>query len=120
MSLNLGLTGANQFFQNVLYLSTVFSPTWVIKAGYFYPRFNLQTDISAGKYLNDDYTFHIDIGRHFGETSIGFYAYRSITGMIIISALMSLYFTSGKRSRRHHFRVLPPRYYNFDYVADTG
>jgi hypothetical protein len=117
---NLGLTGINQFYENVLYLSTTLSPNGLIKVGYFYSPFNLETEISAGRDINGYNGIRIDFTRHFGETSVGFYASHSITENVNnFGFQFSIPLPPGKRSRKHHLRVLPPRYFDWTYVANS-
>ena len=118
ISLNLGLTGRTYNIESFTYLSRDFTTSWMLKAGYFYSKFNLQIDVSGGKYVYGDYGARVDITRHFGETSIGFYGIYS-GGVPNGGFHFAIPLPPGKRSRRHHVRVLPPRYYDLQYNGGT-
>jgi hypothetical protein len=116
MTGHVGLTGSSHFLQGRWVSGSIKTFTWKIAAGYFYPRFNLQMDLSYGSYLNMDKGFRVDCSRHFGQTSIGFYAMYT-GGESNGGFKFTVPFPTAKRNRKHVFRVTPPKYFDSDYNA---
>jgi hypothetical protein len=118
VSMNAGLTGWTYFYSGVLYLGKELTPSWNLKASYYYTRFNIQFDVSGGKYIYGDYGMRVDCTRHFGETAIGLYAMYS-GGEPNGGFHFTVPFPPGKRGKRHHVRIYPPRYFDWEYNAGT-
>lgn len=116
---NAGLTGSSHFYDGQWVTGDINTNTWFAKAGYFYPKFNLQFDLSFGCYLNNDYGFRVDCTRHFGATTVGFYAmYTGGTdngGFHFSTPLPPI----NKRNRRRKLRLVPARYFDWEYNAGT-
>jgi hypothetical protein len=118
VSFNAGLTGSSSFYEGEWISGELNILTWFIKARYFYPKFNLQFDLSYGRYLNKDYGFRADCTRHFGETTVGFYA--MYTGGEPNGGFhFAVPLPTAKRNRRHALRLAPPRYFDWEYNAGT-
>lgn len=118
IGLNAGLTGSSYFFDGQWITGNLNTFTWSTKVRYYYPRFNLQFDLSYGRYLNNDYGFRADCTRHFGETTVGFYAMYTggePNGGFHFSIPLPPY----KRNRRHTLRLMPPCYFDWEYNAGT-
>ena len=117
LKMQAGYTGWTYFSDGYLTLGREFTPNFHITGSYYYSRFDLQIDVSAGKYLyDDDYGGRIDFTRHFGETSIGVFAMYS-GGEPNGGFHFAIPLPPGKRGRKHHVRILPPRYFNWEYRA---
>jgi hypothetical protein len=118
IGLNAGLTGISIFYDGQWFTGDLNTITWFTKVGYYYPRFNLQFDLSYGRYLNKDYGFRADCTRHFGETTIGFYA--MYTGGEPNGGFhFSIPLPPCKRTRKHTLRLVPANYYDLEYNAGT-
>ena len=118
IGLNAGITGSSHFYDGQWVTGNLNTLTWFVKAGYFDPGFNLQFDLSYGRYLNHDYGFRADCTRHFGETTVGFYAMYSggeRNGGFHFSIPLPPY----KRNRNHTLRAESPRYFDWEYNAGT-
>jgi hypothetical protein len=113
---NAGLTGSSHFFQGQWVTGSLNTFTWKITTGYFYPRFNLQLDLSYGSYLNNDKGFRADCSRHFGSTTICFYAMHT-GGDSNGGFKFTIPFPTSKRNRKHTLRVTTPKYFDSDYNA---
>lgn len=113
---NAGLTGSSHFLQGQWVTDPINTFTWRVTAGYFYPRFNLQFGLSYGSYLNNDKGFRADCSRHFGSTTIGFYAMRT-EGDSNGGFKFTIPFPTAKRNRKHILRVRTPKYFDSDYNA---
>jgi len=111
-----GLTGSSHFFQGQWVTGSVNIFTWKVTTGYFYPRFNLQLDLSYGSYLNKDKGFRADCSRHFGSTTIGFYAMHT-GGDSNGGFKFTIPLPTNKRNRKHTLRVTTPKYFDSDYNA---
>jgi hypothetical protein len=118
IGLSTGLTGSSHFYNGQWLTSEISNLTWFTKVRYFYPRFNLQFDLSYGRYLNKDFGFRADCTRHFGETTIGFYAMYTggePNGGFHFSVPLPPY----KSNRKHTLRLVPPCYFDWEYNAGT-
>jgi hypothetical protein len=115
---NAGLTGSSHFYDGQWVTGGLNTLTWFAKAGYYYPGFNLQFDLSYGRYLNKDYGFRADCTRHFGETTVGFYA-QYTGGKPNGGFHFSVPLPPCKRNRQHALRLVPPRYFDWEYNAGT-
>ncbi len=113
---NAGLTGSSHFLQGQWVTNSVNTFTWRIAVGYFYPQLNLQIDLSYGSYLNNDKGFRADCSRHFGSTTIGFYAMHT-GGDSNGGFKFTIPFPIAKQNRKYPFRVRLPRYFDSDYNA---
>jgi hypothetical protein len=116
ISMNVGLTGWTYFSEGILTLGREIKPNWNVTASYYYSRFDMQFDLRCGRYLYGDYGVRFDCTRHFGETAIGLYAMYS-GGEPNGGFHFAIPFPPGKRARRHHIRILPPRYFDWEYKA---
>jgi hypothetical protein len=114
VTMNAAFTGWTYFENGVLTFGRKMMATGNLTASYYYSRFNLQFDITAGRYLYGDYGARFDCVRYFGETAIGIWGMYS-GGMRIGGFHFTVPFPPGKRSRNHHVRVLPPRYFEWEY-----
>jgi hypothetical protein len=115
---NAGLTGSSYFYRQQWRTSAIDRLTWFVRAEHYYPRFNLQFDLSYGRYINRDYGFRADCTRHFGATSVGFYAMRTggdFNGGFHFAAPLP----PRKRNRKHALRIVPPPYFDWEYNAGT-
>ncbi len=115
---NAGLTGSSYFYHQQWRTSAIDRLTWFVRAGHYYPRYNLQFDLSYGRYINRDDGFRADCTRHFGAASIGFYAIHTggdFNGGFHFAAPLP----PRKRSRKHMLRIIPPRYFDWEYNAGT-
>jgi hypothetical protein len=110
-----GYTSWTYYSNSTLTLGREFRPNWNIKAGYYYSRFDMQFDLSAGRYLYGDYGVRFDFTRHFGETAIGVYAMYS-GGEPNGGFHFAIPLPPGNRGKSR-VRILPPRYFDWEYRA---
>jgi hypothetical protein len=118
VGLNIGYTARAYFSEGIQYLRLDPYLNYLGRVSYLFSPFNLQFDLTAGKYIYGDYGIRFDATRHFGETSIGFYAIYA-GGNPNGGFHLSIPLPPAKRSRRHHLRILPPRYYDIQYNGAT-
>jgi hypothetical protein len=116
VSMDVGLTGWTYYYEGILYLGREITPSWNLKASYYYSKFNMQFDVSGGRYIYGDYGMRVDCTRHFGETAIGLYGMYS-GGKANGGFHFAVPFPPGKRGKRHHVRIYPPRYFDWEYNA---
>ena len=116
--LQCGVTGWNTIHNGLMIFVSDFSIYGLANLGYYFNPFYLQIDLKGGRFLYGDYGARVDVTRYFGDTSIGFYATYS-GGKNDAGFHFTAPFPPGKRSRRHHFRVLPSNYYYFEYSGGT-
>ena len=95
-----------------------FYPHGVVTLGYYLKPLNLEVELQGGRFLHGDYGARFDVTRYFGDANVGFYAtYTSITKDFGFRFTAPI--PPGKRGRKHHFRVLPTKYYDFELSAGT-
>jgi len=116
--LNAGLTGSSCFYDGQWITSEIKQLTWFVRTRYYYPKYNLQLDLSYGRYINSDYGLRADCTRHFGATTIGFYAMHT-GGELNGGFHFSVPLPPGKRNRRHALRMIPPGFFDWEYNAGT-
>lgn len=115
---NAGLTGSSHFYEGEWITGELNTLTWFVKTGYYYPKFDLQFDLGFGCYLNHDYGFRADCTRHFGATTVGFYAMYT-NGHTNGGFHFSTPLPPFKRNRRHTVRFVPAKYFDWEYNAGT-
>ena len=113
---NAGLTGSSHFLQGQWVTGSLNTFTWQATAGYFYPGFNVQVDLSYGSYINNDKGFRVDCSRHFRNTTIGFYA-MDTGGFANGGFKFTVPFPTARRNRKHSHRVVAPKQFDSDYNA---
>lgn len=118
IGMNAGLTGGSCFYENKWVRSDVNTFTYFLKANYFYPKLNLRFDLSYGKYLSGDNGVRFDCTRYFGDTAIGFYAMYS-GGYSNGGFHFAIPFPPRKRNRKRVIRIVPPKYFDWEYNAGT-
>lgn len=111
-----GLTGSSHFYQGQWVRGSLNTMTWKVKTGYFYPRYNLQLELSYGSYINNDKGVRADCIRHFGNTSIGFYAMYT-GGESNGGFKFTIPLPTAKRKRNKALRIMAPYYFDSDYNA---
>ncbi|RKD91989.1 YjbH domain-containing protein [Mangrovibacterium diazotrophicum] len=70
----IGLTGHSNVKNWYWDHSSVEDLSWNVRASYYLSRYNLRADVQAGRYFAGDYGTRVDLTRHFGQVSVGFYA----------------------------------------------
>jgi len=115
---NVGYTGSSHFIDGWWVLDEINTFTWSVMAGYFLPKFSLQTNISYGKFLFGDYGARLDCTRLFGETAIGFYFMYS-GGEPNGGFHFAIPIPPHKRWKRRIIRIVPLKYFDWEYNAGT-
>lgn len=118
LGFNAGFTGSSNFMNGNWENGKLNTYTGGAFVGYFYPRFNLQTDVGMYRHTGGNYAVRADFTRHFGEKSIGFYV---IYGKSIWNAgfHFAVPLTFAKRTRKHDIRIVPAKYFDMEYNAGT-
>lgn len=89
-----------------------------VKASVYEPRFNLQFDLQASRYLYGDYGLRGDCTRHFGEYAIGIYG-MYIDGEINGGFHFSIPLPCKKWSRNRGVRIRPADYFAMEYSMNS-
>ncbi len=118
IAMNAGYTGSSRFYHGQWTAGKINVVTWFARGGYYYPKFDLQLDLTVGRYLNNDYGVRADCTRHFGEKTVGFYIMQS-GGQANGGFHFSVPLPPVKRFRRRAFRIVPPRFFDWEYNAAT-
>lgn len=124
VGLNTGLTGSSQFSDSGWEFGELNTFNWSVSASYFLKLFNLRFDASVGKFLRGDYGTRLDLTRMFGETSVGFFAtFSTFSDIEAIEPNAGFHFSvqipPRKRWKHRRARVIPPRYFDWEYNAGT-
>ena len=115
---NAGYTGTNRYVMGNWYRENLSTLTWFLKSGYFYKPFDIQLDLSAGRYLMGDYGMRGDCSRYWGETSIGFYA--EVAGGKFNGGFHFTVPIGPKHYKKNRFiQLRTPYYFNWEYKAGT-
>lgn len=89
-----------------------------VKASVYEPRFNLQLDLQASRYLYGDYGVRGDCTRHFGEYAIGVYGMYT-HGEINGGFHFAIPLPGKKWSRNHGVRIRQADYFAMEYSMVT-
>lgn len=109
-----GLTGASSFQQWQWYYSTPKRITYSLGTQYYNPRYNVQCNLSAGRYLAGDYGARADLMRHFRYTTIGFFGIKTNrsewNGGFYFTIALPPY-----KQKRNRVRVTTAPYFDIEY-----
>ncbi len=75
LAANVGLTGYSSLYNYYWKHSSLDRFTWNVTGSYYLPFYQMRADLKIGQFLFGDRGFRADVYRHFGEVTIGFYAY---------------------------------------------
>ena len=118
VSMTAGLTGNSYFTESYWHRGELDTYTWSVNTSYYNTRVSMRFDLSCGRFIAGDYGARIDIIRYFGETTLGFYA--MLTENTPNGGFhFSFPIPPRKRWKRRTFRVIPPRYFDWEYNAGT-
>lgn len=116
VKMQLGLTGPYAFDNWVFHYGLPKRLTWSLGAQYYNPRFNLQFDLDAGRYIGKDYGVRADMTRHFKHVSIGLFAMKGnkadFGGGFNFAIALPPY-----KQRKGGFRVTTADYFFLEYNA---
>lgn len=118
LSANAGYTGIYRYVSRNWYRDKLSTLTCFFKSGYFYKPYDMQLDITAGRYLMGDYGLRGDITRYWGETSIGFYAMVA-GGKFNGGFHFTIPLCPMKYKKNRNFRFRTPYYFDWEYNAAT-
>lgn len=116
---NAGLTGSSTFYSGKWQVAEWKRLTGAAYVQYNIPRYNLQLDLAARRFVFGDYGVRVDCSRHFGEVTVGVYAMYSgdeANGGFNFAIPLP----RKKRYRRQAVRVRLPEYFDWEYEAQTG
>lgn len=113
-----GVTGQSRMSKGVLDYWPLDRALYGVYSEYRDPVYHLNTKITAGKFLYDDFAVRLDLNRQFKEVSIGFFALKSDYGY---NGGFSFVIPIAPRKQ---FRPAPARvglanYYKFEYRASS-
>lgn len=118
---DISLTGPSGFDSFVWHYGDINRASWSVGGEYYYPRFDLQMSVSAGRFLGGDYGARVDVARHFKYSSVGFYAQKSNKSSVTGSVNGGFYFTIAlppyKNRRGKVGRVTTADYFGITYNA---
>jgi hypothetical protein len=121
LKVNAGYTGDFQYSiqDRSWYRNDLKTLTWFLKGGYYYQRQNLQFDVSAGRYLNEDYGLSGNCTRYWGETAIGLFA--TVGGSGKFNGGFHFTLPIGKKhfNKNRSFQIRAPSYFAWEYNAGT-
>lgn len=73
----IGYTGSGYWDGFTMHYGTKTRVTWSLGAGFYWPKYNVETTLKAEQYLLGEKGVRVDMIRHFRYTSIGFYAMKA-------------------------------------------
>ncbi|MDD2436736.1 MAG: YjbH domain-containing protein [Massilibacteroides sp.] len=114
-----GLTGASTFHEGkweVAYWKHFFGSAY---AEYYLPYYNLDIRLAANRYIYGDYGARMDITRHFGEVAVGVYAMHT-GGEYNGGFHFAIPLFPEKRKKRGTIQIRLPRYFDWEYEAQSG
>ena len=100
------------------YISRKLRMNAALKASVYEPRFNLQFDLQAARYLYGDYGVRGDCTRHFGEYAIGVYGMYT-DGEINGGFHFAIPLPGKKWSRNRGVRVRQADYFAMEYSMES-
>ena len=100
------------------YISRKLRMNAALKASVYEPRFNLQFDLQAARYLYGDYGVRGDCTRHFGEYAIGVYGMYT-DGEINGGFHFAIPLPGKKWSRNRGIRVRQADYFAMEYSMES-
>lgn len=116
LKMQAGLTGASSFWNWQWYYSVPERLTWSIGGQYYNPRYNVQCQVSTGRYLAGDYGMRVDMMRHFRHSTVGFYGLKTnksnMNGGFYITVALPPY-----KQKRNKIRITTAGYFNLEYNA---
>lgn len=117
--LDAGLTGSSTFYEGQWELSQWKRLSGSALVRYNEPRYHLQFDLRAMRFIYGDYGVRADCTRHFGEVSVGLYAMYT-DGEANGGFHFAIPLPRKKRSVRRAVRVRLPEYFDWEYEAQSG
>lgn len=114
-----GLTGSSTFYGGHWELSKWKRVTGFALIRYNEPRYHLEFDLRAQRFIFGDYGLRADCTRHFGEVSVGLFAMYT-DGEANGGFHFAVPLPRRKRSNRRAVRVRLPEYFNWEYQAQSG
>lgn len=97
--------------------SSVKDLSWNVRASYYLSRFNLRADVQGGQYFAGDYGARVDLTRHFGQVSVGFYA--SYAGDDANGGFhLAIPIDPTRHGHRHRVRVMVAPYFDQEYTLE--
>ena len=97
--------------------SSVKDLSWNVRASYYLSQFNLRADVQAGQYFAGDYGARVDLTRHFGQVSVGFYA--SYAGGDANGGFhLAIPIDPFRHGHQHRVRVMTAPYFDQEYTLE--
>lgn len=114
-----GLTGSSTFYSGKWEVTQWSRLSGNAFVQYYLPRYNIDFDLSAHRYIYGDYGVRMDCSRHFGEVTVGVYAMHS-GGEYNGGFHFSIPLYPKKIAKRKAIQVRLPKYFDWQYEAQTG
>lgn len=117
--LDAALTGSSTFYGGKWGLSTWKRATGSVLVRYNEPRYHLEFDLRAQRFIFGDYGLRADCTRHFGEVSVGLFAMYT-DGEANGGFHFAIPLPRRKRTNRRAVRLRLPEYFDWEYQAQSG
>lgn len=113
---SLGYTGQVQLLEGSFTYTPIRLFTWFCDASWRFTRYDLTIHGGYGGFIGKDRGWRVDIGRQFGEVSIGFFAMQ--TGGVVNGGFNFIIpLPPRKAGTKNHVRVRPAPYVSWEYRA---
>ncbi|MFZ4523310.1 MAG: YjbH domain-containing protein [Bacteroidales bacterium] len=116
VSAEIGYTGQLQLIEGQFNYSEMDVVTWFCDAAYRFAPYDLTLRAGYGRFLNGDMGWRVDVGRQFGEVSIGFFAMRS-DGMVNGGFNFTVPIPPRRYGTKNRIRLRPASYIPWEYRA---
>ncbi|MCK9423099.1 MAG: YjbH domain-containing protein [Bacteroidales bacterium] len=118
LSANAGYTGTYMYYGNRWYSNDLNTFTWFVKSGYYFKPYNVQLEVTAGRYINGDYGIRGDCTRYWSETTIGFYV--MVAGGNFNGGFhFAIPLCPKQYKKNRYFQLRTPYYFDWEYNAGT-
>lgn len=114
-----GLTGSSTFYNGHWKLTPWRRISGEVFAQYHVPTFDMDMEVSGHRYVYGDYGVRVDASRHFGEVTVGVYAMRT-GGEYNGGFHFAIPLYPEKRNKRKKVHLRLPRYFDWEYGAQSG
>lgn len=114
-----GLTGSSTFYEGQWEVSYWKRGSGSAYVRYHWPRYDMDIDVAAHRYIFGDYGVRMDCSRHFGEVTVGGYAMYS-GGQYNGGFHFAIPLFSHKQAKRRAVQIRLPKYFDWEYEAQVG
>lgn len=119
LKINSGYTGEYLYYDGNWFRNQINTLTWSVGGGYFWRKYNLQLEGSAGRYIQSDYGLRGDCTRYWGGTAVGLFAMVSSEGSFSGGFHFALPIGPKQRKKYRIFQLQTPNYFDWEYNTDA-